>query len=98
MMRFDPFRELETVREMMDRAFEEGMWPTMRRPMEFETVRVLPIDMYETDNEVVVRAAVPGVKPEDINISVSGNLLTIRGERREETETKRENFYRREIR
>ena len=94
MMRFDPFRELESMRE----AMEETFWPLARRPLEFETTGLLPVDMWETDEDIVVRTAVPGCKPEDINISVTDNLLSIRGERKEEKEIKRENYYRREMR
>src|SRR3990170_1319114 len=97
MMRWDPFRELESIREAMDRAFEEPLWSAIRRPAEFEAVHTIPIDMYETDNDIFVRALVPGVKPDDISISVSGNLLSIRAERRLEENVKRENYFRREI-
>ncbi|TAK30002.1 MAG: Hsp20/alpha crystallin family protein [Chloroflexota bacterium] len=97
MMRWDPFRELESIREAMDRVFEEPLWSAIRRPAEFEAVHTIPIDMYETDNDIFVRALVPGVKPEDISINVSGNLLSIRAERRAEEQVKRENFMRREI-
>jgi HSP20 family protein len=47
---------------------------------------MLPIDMYETENEVVVKAAVPGIEPEDIEVTVTGDLLTIKGEFKTESE------------
>ena len=96
MMRWNPFRDLESIREAMDRALEETYWPTGRRSG-IEALRVLPVDMYETDSDVIVRTAVPGVKPEDIQINVTGNLLSIRAERKEEEQVKRENVYRHEI-
>jgi HSP20 family protein len=57
-----------------------------------------PVDLLETGEEVVEKASLPGVKPEDIEISVTGQLLTVRGESREEKEEKAQNYYRRERR
>jgi HSP20 family protein len=58
----------------------------------------LAIDMYETEEAVVIKTAIPGVKAEDIDVSISGDTLTIRGETKEEQEIKRENYLRRERR
>jgi HSP20 family protein len=52
--------------------------------------------MYETDDAVVVKAAIPGVDPKDVEINVTGDTLTIRGEIRKEEEVKEENYLRRE--
>jgi HSP20 family protein len=51
-------------------------------------------DIYETDNEIVVKVELPEVKKENIKVSVENNLLSIRGERRFEEETKKENYHR----
>ncbi len=58
----------------------------------------IPVDIYETDTEVVVKAEVPGIKKEDLEINFQDNNLTIRGQSKEETEVKEENYYRREVR
>lgn len=58
----------------------------------------IPVDVYETDTEVVVKAEVPGIKKEDIEINVQENNLTIRGQTKEESEVKEEGYYRRELR
>jgi HSP20 family protein len=55
-------------------------------------------DIYETDNEIVVKAELPEVKKEDVHVSIENNLLTIRGERKLSEETKRENYHRLERR
>jgi HSP20 family protein len=55
-------------------------------------------DIYETDNEIVVKAELPEVKKEDVHVSLENNLLTIRGERKLSEETKRENYHRLERR
>jgi HSP20 family protein len=54
--------------------------------------------MYETEDSVVVKTAIPGVSAEDIDVSVSGDTLTVKCESREEEEVSRENYLRRERR
>lgn len=95
--RWDPLREVGALREAMDRMFEEGIW---RPPLPFagSGESSLAIDMYETPDSVVVKTAIPGVKAEDIEVSVTGDSLTIRAETKEETEVKRESYLRRERR
>ena len=51
-------------------------------------------DIYETQKEVIVKAELPGLKKEDVNVSIENNLLTIYGERKFEEETKRDNYHR----
>lgn len=58
----------------------------------------IPVDVYETETEVVVKAEVPGIRKEDLEINLQEGNLTIRGQSREETEVKEEGYYRREIR
>lgn len=58
----------------------------------------IPVDVYETDTEVVIKAEVPGIKKEDLEINLQDNTLAIRGQSKEETEVKEEGYYRREIR
>ncbi len=58
----------------------------------------IPVNVYETENEVVVKAELPGAKKEDLDINLQDNTLTIKGQTHEETEVKEENFYRRELR
>jgi len=97
-VRWEPFRELVSLREAMDRLFEESfVRPGGRRlaPAGMETPAV---DVYQTDDAVVVKSAIPGIKPEDIDISITGDTLTIRGETRVEEEVNEENYIRRERR
>lgn len=100
MVRLDPAREMMSLREAMDRLFEESFL----RPGFFggteSGAAMLPLDMYETENEVVVKAAVPGVMAEDIEVTVTGDLLTIKGEFKTESEEKDEkrNWHRQERR
>ena len=98
LVRWSPARDTVSLREAMDRLFEESFL----RPDLFgggETpASALPLDMYETENDVVVKASVPGVKPEDIEVTVTGDLLTIKGEFKSEEKTEKRNFIRQERR
>ena len=63
--------------------------------MRFETGEWLPaVDVAETDKDVVVRAEIPGMEAKDIDISLKGNLLTLKGERKQASEKKEESFHR----
>jgi HSP20 family protein len=97
-VRWEPLRDFMTLREAMDRLFEDSF--VGRRPREWAPALegTLPLDMYQTDDATVIKSAVPGVKPEEIDISISGNTLTISGESKEEEEVKEENYIRRERR
>ena len=96
--RWEPFGDLMSLRQAMDKLFEESVV----RPRDWifglgEAARV-PLDVYETDTEVVVKASLPGVKPDDIDVSITGNTLTIKGDTKSESEVKRESYYRQERR
>ena len=92
--RWEPFSELMTLRDAMNRLFEESLVRPSRALCSAPTA--VPVDMYQQDSNVVVKASVPGVKPQDIDVSVVGNTLTIKGEMKEEKEVKEENVIRRE--
>jgi len=91
-VRWDPFSDLVSLREAMNRLFEESFVRPSVAGGQLTTARSMPIDVYQTDNEVVVKATMPGVKPEDVEVSVTDDLLTITGEAKEESEVKRENY------
>jgi HSP20 family protein len=95
-VRWEPFNELVSLRDAMDRLFEESMvWPrSLFGPM----TESLALDIYQTGDEVIVKASVPGVKPEDIDVSVVGDTLTIKGEFKEEEKVKKGDYIRRERR
>ena len=97
-MRWDPFREIAELREAMDRLFDRGFARPWRLLTWDTGEGFFPVDLYETDDEVVVKASLPGLKPEDVHISVSGDALTIKGETQEEEEEKGPNYYRQERR
>lgn len=98
LVRWEPFRDLVSLPEAMNRLFEEsfvqsrGGWPAS------VGMQSLAVDMYETDEAIVVKTTVPGIKPEALNVSIVGDTLTIRGETKAEEEIKKENYIRRERR
>jgi len=85
--------ELGTLRSPMDDLFE-GFFRGLDRPLSFFGERAWPaIDVAEKDDAVLVRAEVPGCTPDDIEISVYGNTLTLSGEKKESHEDKRDGYY-----
>ena len=93
--RWEPVREMMTLREAMDRLFDDAF----TRPLSLREGWSSPaIDMYQTDNDLVVKAALPGFKADDVQINVTGDLLTIRGEMKHEEEQKDKSWHIREHR
>jgi len=77
---WDPLTDMVTMRQAMDHLFDEA-WT--RRGMGWgqgERVAPLPVDVYSTANELVVKASVPGVSPDNVEITIEGDTLTIKGE------------------
>jgi len=81
MMNVDPLREAMSLRDAMDRLFEESV---VRRPSERPRTRVLrlPLDVYSTPEEIVITASLPGLTAEEVDITIEGDTLTIRGDLR----------------
>ena len=87
-----PFSELSTVRSEMDRLWSRFLddWPL---PTVFTKGWAPMADISETKDKLIVKAELPGLEPEDIKLSLSGNLLTIQGEKKKEKEEKDEQHY-----
>ena len=81
MIRWEPFKDLMTLREAMDRLFEESyVRPGSRWAPTEEGYCQLAIDAYTTDEELVITAVVPGMSAEDVEVTMEGDTLTIKGE------------------
>jgi HSP20 family protein len=76
-VRWSPRRELVSLREAMDRLLEETL---AEKHIRGQGEARLPIDVYTTSAEIIVRAPVPGVAPEDVEVTLEGDTLTIRAE------------------
>ena len=92
--RWDPFRDLNILQERMNRLFENaGRGWTPEEPASTTTWSPA-VDIFETEGEIVVKAELPGMDRKDIVLHMENNVLTLRGERRLEKETKEENYHR----
>lgn len=95
-IRWEPFRDLVGLQERMNRLFDEsfrgfhgteedwalgGSWAPV-------------VDIYEHEGNIVLKAELPGVDPKDVDIRVENNVLTLRGERKLDSEVERESYHR----
>lgn len=96
-IRWRPFREMNSLQRAMDRMFADAMigpewdWRT-------SLDQDLALDIVENDDNFLVKASIPGIDPDDLDISLSGRTLSIRGEVKEETESDKGKYYLRERR
>ena len=91
-VRWDPFADFRSPRAMaFNRPWRWTMEPTTE-------TRSFAVEMSETESEVEVKAALPGIKPEEVEVSINKDVLTIKAEHKTESEDTKRDFYRREIR
>jgi len=96
LVRWEPFGNVRVLHRHMDRLFGDFFGP---RVLAWEPAELgFALDVYENDDALVVKAALPGVRPDEVDISVIGDVLTVKGETKSEQETKDENYHRRELR
>ncbi|MBD3379712.1 MAG: Hsp20 family protein [Candidatus Omnitrophica bacterium] len=86
---WQPFREMETLQDEMNRLFDLslGRWPGRNAGL-MESAWSPTVDVFESKDNIMVKADIPGMKKEDIEVSVRDDVLTIRGEKKEEKEAK----------
>ncbi|MBD3413261.1 MAG: Hsp20 family protein [Candidatus Aminicenantes bacterium] len=92
LIRWDPFRDMMTLREKMNRLFDDTFKGEERDL--FGGTWAPSVDIYETESELVLNAEIPGIKEEDIEVKIEDNSLTLHGERKLEEETNEENYHR----
>jgi HSP20 family protein len=97
--RWDPNNDFAAMRNMMDRLFDQsvGRLPAFRSGEDLG-VSTLGLDVFETNDSYVVKAAIPGVDPSNVDISVDDDVLTIKGDFEQKDESQDENYIRRELR
>lgn len=96
-VRFDPFEDLTRLQREVNRLFEDNTRPAVRNggPEQASLRAWSPaVDISEDGNEIVVKADLPGVKQDDIDIELTGETLTIRGERKFEDTQRKDNYVR----
>jgi HSP20 family protein len=96
LMRRDPFRGLMRMQRDLDRMFNDFFGRPVVGWEETQAVRIPTVDLSETADEVIVRAEVPGIDRENLEVDVLPEQVTIRAEVKGETEEKTETFHRRE--
>jgi HSP20 family protein len=90
--RWDPFRNLSTLQEQVNRLFDTSFKTNADNST--LTSWAPAVDIYETENELVIKADLPDVAEKDIDVCVENNMLTIRGERKFEESVKEDNYLR----
>jgi HSP20 family protein len=95
--RLEPFREMVSLRDAVNSLFQESFVRPITMLADGNAVMV-PIDIAENENEFIIKASLPGVRPEDVQITAHGDTLTLRGEVKAEEEKKEEQYHLRERR
>lgn len=88
--RFDPFRDITTLRDEMNRLFNR----TVGDGTSSGSAWTPAVDIFDTDQAIVLRAELPGLTPEDIDIEIDDNVLSLKGERRFQDELEEGRYYR----
>lgn len=96
--RFDPFRDFASLRREIERLFDESLFRREFPTSEYADVASMPVDVFEEGNNLVVKASIPGLKPEDIKVEVRDDVLTIAGESKHEEEETERNYHLKEHR
>jgi HSP20 family protein len=91
-----PFRHLSNLREEIDRLFESPLNALTSSSQQFLSGWIPAIDLRENKDDMVLRAELPGMKREDIDVSLHGDMITLSGERKEEKDFKDSEVYRSE--
>jgi len=92
-VKYDPFREMRSLQDEVNRLFASNF----SRGGENDLMRGAwspQVDIFENKNEIVLEAELPGIKPEDVDISIENNVLTLHGERKFEKKDESDNFHR----
>jgi|SRR5205085_1366938 len=95
--RWDPYRELNLLQNQMNRLFMDNFaGPSQGQDGDFLTTGsfVPPVDVYEDEHSITLRLEAPGIDEKDLDVRIENNTLTVRGERKFNSEEKEENFHR----
>jgi len=97
LVRWNPIRDMFSLRNHMNRVFGDFYFPTNREEGDLSIWNWNPVvDVYDNDDNIVLKAEIPGIDKKDIEVDVKGRVLTLKGERSSDNEVKEDNYYRRE--
>lgn len=98
-VRWEPLRDMVSLREAMDRLFEDSfVGPRWTSLGSAENGATLAMDIYEDEDAFVITAPVPGVKPDEVEITITGNTVSVKGETKAEQRSEKGNVLRQEVR
>lgn len=93
-VRWEPFQNLLATQREFDRLFREAFTPFLGEGETSTRTWAPPVDIYETGDNIVLKAELPGIEPKDVEVRVEDNTLYLKGERKFEKEVKDENYHR----
>lgn len=96
-VRWEPFREMVTIQDRMNRIFDEAFRANRGAGSEEDYALAAwapAVDIYEQEGNIVLKAELPGVDPKDVDVRVENNVLTLRGERKFDNDVKKEGYHR----
>lgn len=97
LVKFSPVRDMFSFRNRINHMFDDVFYPINRDEVELSMGSWNPVvDVYDNDDSIVIKAELPGIDKEGIEIDVKDRVLTLKGERSSESEVKDDNYYRRE--
>jgi HSP20 family protein len=92
LVRWDPFRDMHTLHERLNRLLSDSRWSSDEGYGDWAPA----VDIFEKGDDLVIRAELPGIERDDIDIRVENGTLTLRGERKQEKEIQEDKIYRME--
>jgi len=96
-VKWDPFRDVAVLQDRINRIFDESFTRTADMDDDISMSAWKPtVDIYETDEAIILKAELPGIRKEDVSVEVKDNTLTLRGERAEDKDIKEESYFRKE--
>lgn len=96
-VKWDPFRNVAALQDRINRIFDESFSRTADLEDDISMSAWKPsVDIYETDEAIILKAELPGIKKEDVSVEIKDNVLTLKGERIEDKEVKEESYFRKE--
>jgi HSP20 family protein len=93
--RWEPWREMTSMRRALERFFDEPFEPRFPMPWRLDEFELM-MDVAEDENAYIIKASLPGVKPEDVEVTLQNNVLTLKGEAKADKEIKEERYHLRE--
>jgi HSP20 family protein len=92
-VKYNPFKELRTMQEQMNRMMDMAWHKEFGEDLK-EGIWQPPVDIYEDEESVIIKAEIPDVDLKDIDVRIEDNTLTLKGERKHSSEIRKENYYR----